>query len=343
MSAFQINEHLIQLVKNERKITGEILQNILLFQKCSGFVKLGYPSMMSYLTRHLGYSDDQAYRRLKAAQLLDEVPKAAAQIQNGTLNLSQAAQTQKALEAAQKEKREIPQEKKEALIAAIANQNNFETQKVLSENLGLPPKENDRIRPQSNGTVRLEAQLTQAQHEKLRKIKSLLSHQCPDQKIGDILETLFDFYLSKKSPERATRSTKNGREDLKKQDKTAQCFMETKKQSIKRSEPTCSRYISVQIKKSVWERSSGRCEHVSPEGVRCGSEYQLQYDHIKPLAHGGITEACNLRMLCRVHNLSEASKMGIGYETTSHLRRAQDRPGFLTDEGAVVMTDSLGN
>ncbi len=199
MNALQINEHLIQLVRNERKITGEILQNISLFQKCSGFVKLGYPSMMSYLTRHLGYSDDQAYRRLKAARLLEEVPTTAKQIQDGTLNLSQAAQTQKAIEVAQKEKKEIPQEKKEALIGAIANQNNFQTQKILSEALGLPPKENDRTLPQSNGTVRIEAQLTHEQHEKFRKIKSLLSHQCPDQKIGDLLEILCDFYLSKKS------------------------------------------------------------------------------------------------------------------------------------------------
>ncbi len=159
-----------QIVRNERKITGDILQNILLFQKCSGLVKLVYPSMMSYLTRHLGYSDDQAHRRLKAAQ------------------------TQKTIEIAQKEKKEIPQEKKEALIDVIANQNNFQTQKILSEGLGLPPKENDRMLSQSNGTVRIEAQLTHEQHEKFRKIKSLFSHQCPDQKIGDLLEILCDFY-----------------------------------------------------------------------------------------------------------------------------------------------------
>ncbi len=60
MNALQINEHLIQLVRNERKITGEILQNISLFQKYSGFLKLDYPSMMSYLTRHLGYFENSA-------------------------------------------------------------------------------------------------------------------------------------------------------------------------------------------------------------------------------------------------------------------------------------------
>ncbi len=61
--------------------------------------------------------------------------------------------------------------------------------------------------------------------------------------------------------------------------------------------------------------------YISHEGVRCGSEYQLQYDHAKPLAQGGLTEAGNIRILCRVHNLSEASKMGVGFETTSYFRR----------------------
>ncbi len=97
--------------------------------------------------------------------------------------------------------------------------------------------------------------------------------------------------------------------------------METKKPSVKKRDTTCSRYISVEIKRPVWERSSGRCEHTSHEGVRCGSEYQLQYDHTKPLAQGGLTEAGNIRILCRVHNLTEASKMGIGFETTSYFQR----------------------
>jgi len=101
------------------------------------------------------------------------------------------------------------------------------------------------------------------------------------------------------------------------------CIKKSNKLDIKKPNSTCSRYIPVEIKRMVWERSSGQCEHISHEGVRCGSEYQLQYDHVKPLTQGGCTEASNMRMLCRVHNVSEASRMGIGFETTSYFQRAK--------------------
>ena len=40
-------------------------------------------------TRNLGYSDDQAYRRLKAAKLLQDVPEVADQLKSGEINLTQ--------------------------------------------------------------------------------------------------------------------------------------------------------------------------------------------------------------------------------------------------------------
>lgn len=41
MTVDQINVKLISLVRNERKLTEEILNHIILFQKCCGYLKLG--------------------------------------------------------------------------------------------------------------------------------------------------------------------------------------------------------------------------------------------------------------------------------------------------------------
>ena len=87
MTVDQINVKLIALIRNERKLTEEILNHIILFQKCSGYLKLGYSTMHQYMTRTLGYSDDQAYRRLKAAKLLQDVPEVADQLKSGEINL----------------------------------------------------------------------------------------------------------------------------------------------------------------------------------------------------------------------------------------------------------------
>ena len=151
MTFIQINEKLIGLVKNERQLTQEILNHILLFQKCNGHLKLGYSSMHQYLTRGLGYSDDQAYRRLKAARLLNEFPEVANQFQTAKLNLSQMAEVQKAFETSERETQiPIKKEIKTALIANLEKASNFQTKSILSTELKLKPKTEEKINPQSD-------------------------------------------------------------------------------------------------------------------------------------------------------------------------------------------------
>jgi 5-methylcytosine-specific restriction endonuclease McrA len=49
--------------------------------------------------------------------------------------------------------------------------------------------------------------------------------------------------------------------------------------------------ISSDLRRAVFERDGGRC-------VECGSNFDLQYDHILPVAHGGATTVENLQLLC---------------------------------------------
>jgi hypothetical protein len=60
--------------------------------------------------------------------------------------------------------------------------------------------------------------------------------------------------------------------------------------------------VSSRAKREVYERDGGRCSFVGKAGHRCASTYQLEYDHKRPRAHGGTSDADNLRLLCRVHN-----------------------------------------
>ncbi len=200
MTVQEINEKLITLTRNERKLTEEILNHIILFQKCGGYLKLGFSSMHQYLTKMLGYSDDQSYRRLKAAKLMQEVPEVANQLKAGSLNLSQVAEVQKAIETSQKETGEkVSTDKKKEIIKSVEKTNNFETKSILANELNLKQKENEKIIPQSNHTIRVEINLTPEQFEKLKTTKSLLSHQIPDQNTGKVLEVLMDQYFNKNS------------------------------------------------------------------------------------------------------------------------------------------------
>jgi 5-methylcytosine-specific restriction endonuclease McrA len=49
--------------------------------------------------------------------------------------------------------------------------------------------------------------------------------------------------------------------------------------------------IPTELRRAVFERDGGRC-------VECGSNFDLQYDHLLPVAHGGATTIENLQLLC---------------------------------------------
>jgi hypothetical protein len=322
MTVTEMNFHLLGLVRNERKLTLEIISIISLFERCGGYLKMGYSSMHQYLTRALGYSDDQAYRRLKAARLLHQVPAVAEKLKEGSLNLTQISEAQKSFERAQKETQAPVQiEKKLEILDSIANTNNFQTRALLSEELNLKPDEGERVKPQSNKTVRLEITLTQEQFNKLNEIKSLLSHKIPSQNTADVLNVLFEQFLKKHElTSKRTEETKTEDIQLKStQEREGKPLPpKVEKASLPVQADKRSRYISAPIRRHLYQRASGCCEHRDQNGVRCSSRYQLEFDHIVPFALNGSNETENIRVVCSRHNSYLASQKNIGLETTSY-------------------------
>lgn len=87
---------------------------------------------------------------------------------------------------------------------------------------------------------------------------------------------------------------------------------------------TRSRHIPAAVKDEVWSRDGGRCAFSSAEGRVCGSRSALEFDHIRPWALGGTSDAANIRLLCRAHNRSEARRVFGEEATASALARRRD-------------------
>jgi len=69
-----------------------------------------------------------------------------------------------------------------------------------------------------------------------------------------------------------------------------------------------SRYVAVQVRRETHARDGGRCAYVSVDGRRCNARALLQFDHLEPFAWRGGSDASNLRLLCKAHNLLHARR-----------------------------------
>jgi hypothetical protein len=56
------------------------------------------------------------------------------------------------------------------------------------------------------------------------------------------------------------------------------------------------------VKSFVWQRDGGRC-------VKCGSQENLEFDHIIPVVKGGSNTARNLQLLCEKCNRSKGPNL----------------------------------
>jgi hypothetical protein len=63
-----------------------------------------------------------------------------------------------------------------------------------------------------------------------------------------------------------------------------------------------TRHIPKDIKKKVWDRDKGRC-------ATCGSNEDLQFDHIIPYSKGGANTVENLQILCSRCNKKKFNKI----------------------------------
>ncbi|HZZ85962.1 MAG TPA: HNH endonuclease [Anaeromyxobacteraceae bacterium] len=96
-----------------------------------------------------------------------------------------------------------------------------------------------------------------------------------------------------------------------------------------RSKPRSRPAIPAAVRREVWARDGGRCTWCGEGGRRCESRWQLELDHVVPVALGGPTTAANLRLACRAHNGFHAEQV-FGREHMARFRRGATRQGETT-------------
>jgi 5-methylcytosine-specific restriction endonuclease McrA len=67
-------------------------------------------------------------------------------------------------------------------------------------------------------------------------------------------------------------------------------------------EPARREAIPRELRRAVFERDGGRC-------VECGARFDLQYDHVIPVAFGGASTLENLQILCAPCNGRKGTRL----------------------------------
>jgi hypothetical protein len=314
------------LVKEERRITREILDHINEVSRRRLFADLGYSSIFDWLVNDLSYSESAAYRRMQAARLLQAVPEVAGKLESGELGLTVLSKVQTLIRADEKRTGEkISAQEKSEILAKVESCSGREAEYRLASHFPELAIEEwkEKVRAISEDQVSVQVTFTREQFEKLKRIEELLSHTHIDASNAALLDAAMDVFLEKKDP-------------LKKKDRfkkvvaphPAQCDTVAEvSHPTHTNQNAPSKLNAMAVKPStrnaVFRKSGSRCEYRDLKtGRRCESRHFLEIEHVHARALGGTNELENLINLCRTHNLLMAEQT-FGRKKIEAFRRRQ--------------------
>jgi hypothetical protein len=334
----ELVSHLKSLVVKDRGTTAEILAHIAEVDSRRLYLPAAHPSMFSYCQKELGFSEEMAFKRIRAARMARKYPVIFAAIADGRLHVSAVVLLSKYLRrdnadellraAFHKSKSEIvellaerfPQADVPTLVRAIPSPSNSGDQ--LSPGT-VPSPSFGRVIP---STVELGAPESAAasvmplQHAPGADVSTQLSPGTVAPPRARVEPLAPERYALQTTIRKDTRDKLRriqellGHQiargdvaevidrafDLLLANLEKQKFAATSRpRPVSKRESKNPRHIPAHVKRSVWERDQGQCSYVSDGGHRCPERSRLEFDHADPVARGGEASVETIRLRCR--------------------------------------------
>ncbi len=210
--------------------------------------------------------------RVNAVRLLNDVPEVAAKLDSGEMTLTVASNIQSFLFAEKKLNRAYSESAKIELIETCSGLSCKQVQREFARrNPEIEKRES--VRYTSEDRLRVSHSVSVGLEEKLKRIKLLWSHVDPNMSREQLLNRMAEITLDRIDPARKAQRAKA------RKDKADNAGL-----LISKEVDATSRYIPAEVQHEVQERNgNGGCEFLdSKTGERCGSQFQLQRDHIEP-------------------------------------------------------------
>jgi hypothetical protein len=315
MSDVELVGRLKELLGEERRLTAAVLLHLGEVEARRLYSPAACSSMHVYCVRVLGMSEDQAFKRIRAARAARRFPVVERAVADGVLHLSGAVllaphltddnAAELVAEASGKSKAEI-----EVLLARRSPRADLRQRlERVAEQPELvapgPPREAvrpARVSPLAPERFALQVTIGEETQRKLLRAQALLRHQVPTGDLAEVLDRALDALLDK------VERRKLGKTNAPR----------------KRGNSRDRRYVPREVRRQVVARDGERCSFVAEDGRRCEETGFLELDHLVPVSRDGDATVENVRVLCRSHNRHEAERV-LGRDVVEAGRAAQVR------------------
>ena len=325
LSDSTLRAKLSALVATDRSTTAQLLAHLAEFDSRRLYADDGFPSMFGYCVQCLRFSEEVAFKRIRAARAARRFPVLLDAIAEGRLHLTAvvllaphlkpenisellcAATHRTKAQIEQLLAERLPQSDLRTIVRAIptppapvicpspatrlpepGREPVCPAQHEVDPDPPRVPPSSARVAPLAPQRFALQVTIAQETHDKLRRLQDLLGHSIPSGDVAQILDRAFDALLA-----RVER---------------AKCGAVDRPRRIHPKPSANPRHVPAHVKRAVWARDGGRCTFVSDSGRRCSERRFLEYDHVVEVARGGQASVGGVRLLCRTHNQLSAER-----------------------------------
>jgi hypothetical protein len=313
------------LVKQDQRVSAELLRYLDAIDRRQLWAKLGYSSLFVFCRSRFNMSEAVAGKRIGAMRTARRFPVLLSMVARGEIHLSGiqrlsahlTADNQREVLAAAKhqstrdieklvaelapkpdvparlrklpEPRTRPQAQPQARVSAPAAEHSAEPQRPAASQPGaqVQPRRAPDPMPLSPRRYKLEVTLDQQAHDQLRQLQDLLAHQIANGDPAVIVKRALELLLAD-TLKKKTALTKKPRAQNTPRDQSAppsQPMSTPRGKSMNQSQRR-SRAIPAQLKRQVWERDQGRCGFIGEEGHRCHETRGLGVCAPAPMGQG---------------------------------------------------------
>ena len=271
-----LHEKTIAAAQEEKSATLVLLEHLAEVDQRRLYATLAYASLWEYVHKALGYSEAQSSERVNAVRVMVRVPEVRAQLEAGNLTLTSTAKL-----ATHARRESLEPAETAALLEQIAGKSSREIEKVFVAQSSAPQKP-DRARVITPELTRITIEVDEEFLALVERMKELKGN--PALSYQEAFAAGMQEFIKNREPKKKTESVARARE-------------------VRGVKTGKSRYIAMNVRRKIRERSGDRCEFTDGEsGRRCESKTGLEFDHIEPYANGGKNTEENLRHFCRSHN-----------------------------------------